>query len=178
MWDNLIGNLRLLRARRALLKFGKTFELLKLQCRSHSVLCQNTKFLGDFTRYKYNLKLWWKNKWQYQFLRSYHGSADKDLGLSTIRSLALVFRMGNEHYYHCLVPQKGLKAKVLYRWIWMKFHQSFKKCSILTPDIRKQHQTSFKNQFKRHTKVQWNMATRGSYVHNSMVAFFWASRKC
>ena len=27
-------------------------------------------------------------------------------------------------------------------WIWMNFHQSFKKCSILTPDMRKQPQTS------------------------------------
>ena len=25
------------------------------------------------------------------------------------------------------------------------------------------------NQIKRHIKVQWNMATRGSHVHNSMV---------
>ena len=38
-------------------------------------------------------------------------------------------------------------------------------------NIRKQPQTSY-------IKVQWNMAARGSYVHNSMVEFSGASRKC
>ena len=30
-----------------------------------------------------------------------------------------------------------------YGWIWMKLRQSFKLCSILTPDIRQQPETSF-----------------------------------
>ena len=34
-----------------------------------------------------------------------------------------------------------------------------------------------KNLSKRHIKVQWNMATRGSYVHNSMVEYSGESRK-
>ena len=35
-----------------------------------------------------------------------------------------------------------LKSHLLFWWIWMNFRQSFTKCSILTPDIRKQPQTS------------------------------------
>ena len=50
----------------------------------------------------------------------------------------------------------------------MNLHQSFKKCSILTPGIRKQPQTP-KNQFKKQIKVQqWPLdGARWSYVHNS-----------
>ena len=61
----------------------------------------------------------------------------------------------------------------------MNFHQSFKKCSILTPDIRKQPQTSLEL-IKKHIKVQLNMATRYGamyIVHKSMVEFSGASRK-
>ena len=50
----------------------------------------------------------------------------------------------------------------------MNFHQSFKKCSILTPDIRTQPHTSLES-FKLYIKVKLNMASRGSYVYNSMV---------
>ena len=57
----------------------------------------------------------------------------------------------------------------------MNFHQSFKKCSILTPDNRKQPQTSL-DQVKRQIKVQKNMDTRGSCVHDPMVKFWEASR--
>ena len=32
-----------------------------------------------------------------------------------------------------------------FAWIWMNFHQSFEKCSILTSDIGKQPQTSSKS---------------------------------
>ena len=55
----------------------------------------------------------------------------------------------------------------------MNFHKSFKKCSIPTPDIRKQPQTSLES-IKIQIKVQQNMATRGSYmyVHNSKVKIF------
>ena len=53
----------------------------------------------------------------------------------------------------------------------MNFHQSFKKSSILILDIRKQPQPP-KNQSKRQIRVQQFMATRGSYVHNSMVKFW------
>ena len=46
----------------------------------------------------------------------------------------------------------------------MNFNKYFKKCSILTPDIRK-HQTSLES-IQKEYKVQPFMATRGSYVHN------------
>ena len=41
-----------------------------------------------------------------------------------------------------------LKAIVQYWWIWTNFHKSFKKCSILTPNTRKQPQTSLQIHLK------------------------------
>ena len=38
-----------------------------------------------------------------------------------------------------------LKAIVQFWWIGMDFHQSFKKCSIFTPDIRKQPHISLES---------------------------------
>ena len=58
----------------------------------------------------------------------------------------------------------------------MNYHQSFKNRSILTPDIKKQPQTSLES-IKQQIKVWKYVATRGSYVHNSMVKFSGASRK-
>ena len=55
----------------------------------------------------------------------------------------------------------------------MNFHQSFKKCSIFTPDIRKP-QTSL--QCKKQIMVKPFMASRGSSEHYSMVKFSGASQ--
>ena len=49
----------------------------------------------------------------------------------------------------------------------MDFHQSFQKCSIFTPDIRKQPHISLES-VKWHIKIKWSIATRGSYVHISL----------
>ena len=54
-----------------------------------------------------------------------------------------------------------------------EFYQSFEKCSILSPDIRKQPQTLEEsiNHLKGKFKVwQW-FTTRGSYVHAPMIHF-------
>ena len=67
---------------------------------------------------------------------------------------------------------------VKYWWMWMNFHQSSKKCSILTTDITENNLKPHLNQCKRQIKVQQCLATRGSYVHNCMVTFSGASRKC
>ena len=57
-----------------------------------------------------------------------------------------------------------------------EFHQSFKKSSILTPDIRKQplSQTPLES-IKGQIKVQQWFTTRGSYVHKPMARFSGAS---
>ena len=47
-------------------------------------------------------------------------------------------------------------------WIWINFHQSFEKCSILTPDISKQPHTSLES-LRQIEGQQW-MVTRGSFV--------------
>ena len=52
-----------------------------------------------------------------------------------------------EKFFIFTIYQNYTLALKPYWWIWMNFHQSFKKCSILTPDIRKQPQTSL-NKFK------------------------------
>ena len=70
----------------------------------------------------------------------------------------------------------AMKAIVWYWWIWMHFHQSVKKCSIPTPETRKQCHTSLES-IKRQIKVQQWMATRGSYVHKLMVNILGASSK-
>ena len=49
----------------------------------------------------------------------------------------------------------------------MNFHQSFKKCSILTPDIRKQPQTLIRINLKGILTCNEIWPPRGSYVHNS-----------
>ena len=42
-------------------------------------------------------------------------------------------------------PSTFIFRQLIIKWIWMNFHQSFKKCSILTPDFRKQPQISLKS---------------------------------
>ena len=55
----------------------------------------------------------------------------------------------------------------------MNFHQSFKQCSILTPDIRKQPQTSLESiYFKRQIKAWLWFTTRGCYVHKHEYNFW------
>ena len=49
----------------------------------------------------------------------------------------------------------------------MNFHQSFKKCRIHTPDIRKTtSKLKTTSKFKRQIKLQPFVASRGSCVHN------------
>ena len=51
------------------------------------------------------------------------------------------------------------------------FINLFEKCSILTPDIRKQPKTSLESKYTRQIKVwQWS-TTRASYVHKFVVKF-------
>ena len=58
----------------------------------------------------------------------------------------------------------------------MNFH--FSKSAAFPPQISENNLKPPKNPFKQQIKVLQNMATKGSYVHNSMVRFSGASRKC
>ena len=59
----------------------------------------------------------------------------------------------------------------------MNFHQSYK--SVAFPlQTSQNYLKPPQNQFKRQIKLQQNMATRGSYVHNSIGIFLGPSQKC
>ena len=58
-----------------------------------------------------------------------------------------------------------------------EFPSIFQKSAVFSIQTSENNLTPPYNQFERHIKVQWNMATRGSYVHNSTVEFSGASRK-
>ena len=55
----------------------------------------------------------------------------------------------------------------------MNFHQCFEKCSIITPDVRKQPQTSMESllTFLGRLRIPNEQSLEGAMVHKPMVKF-------
>ena len=119
----------------------------------------------------------------------------------TIYSCINVHCLGDTFYYvmnYWFISFKGnlkiwfyIAVKLLNiecQWCWKKTKQGWNSQALVKAIVVLVDLTKFlsifqkppSNQFKRQINVQQNMATRGSYVHNSMVEFGGggASQKC